>query len=148
MKQTTSEPLLNTDKQLPKPAAPEPDAWTFFKRALHLRCPECGESPLFVPVKDVKKLTDWYDPVHGCPKCGYAYERESGYFLLSIWAINYGVIGVIGLAMAFTIDSYFHPPMWQLFCMLLVLPVLSFLFMRHSKALFLAMDHYFDPHVK
>ena len=29
-----------------------------------------------------------------------------------------------------------------------VLYLLSFLFARHAKALFLAMDHYFDPHLK
>ena len=28
------------------------------------------------------------------------------------------------------------------------MPILSFLFARHAKALDLAMDHYFDPHVK
>jgi len=31
--------------------------------------------------------------------------------------------------------------------MLAWMPVASFLFARHAKALFLAMDHYFDPHV-
>ena len=32
--------------------------------------------------------------------------------------------------------------------MLAPMPLLSFLFARHAKAMFLAMDHYFDPHVK
>jgi hypothetical protein len=27
------------------------------------------------------------------------------------------------------------------------MPVMSFLLARHAKALFLAMDHYFDPHL-
>jgi hypothetical protein len=35
-------------------------------------------------------------------------------------------------------------PWWL---MLAWMPVASFLFARHAKALFLAMDHYFDPHV-
>jgi uncharacterized protein (DUF983 family) len=125
-----------------------PNVWLFFKRALKLRCPECGVSALFTPVNEIKTLKQWYEPLQGCPRCGYAYERESGYFLLSIWAFNYGVVGAIGLALAFTIDSYFHPPLWKLLCYLMVLPVLNFMFMRHSKAFFLAMDHFFDPHLK
>jgi len=148
MKQTTIDSMLSTEKTLPKSAHPEPDAWTFFKRAVQLRCPECGVTPLFVPVKDIKTLAQWYEPLKGCPKCGYEYERGSGYFLLSIWAINYGVSGVLGVASTFLLDSYFHPPLWELLCLLLLLPVFSFLFMRHSKSLFLALDHFFDPHLK
>ena len=131
----------------PKSPSP-PNAWLFFKRAIQLRCPECGISPVFKPIKEIKNLKEWYEPVQGCSICGYAFERESGYFLISIWAINYGVVGSIGLALAFMIDSYFHPPLWKLICFLLILPVLNFLFMRHAKSLFLAMDHFFDPHVK
>jgi uncharacterized protein (DUF983 family) len=132
-----------------KPAAPQPDAWLFFKRAMKLRCPECGEHAVFKPLREVASLSEWFNPVKGCPKCGYDYVRENGYFLISIWAINYGVIGGLGLAAGFIVDEIWHPPAWKVIVFLfLPLPLLNFLFVRHSKSLFLAMDHYFDPHVK
>ena len=56
----------------PPPAAPRPKAWTFIGRALRLRCPECGVSPLFVPLRRVRSLDDWFRPLDGCPRCGYA----------------------------------------------------------------------------
>ena len=135
-------------KPIPKPA-PDPDAWLFFKRALHLRCPECGVSPMFVPTRKVRTLKQWIVPLDGCPVCGYAYEREPGYFLLSIWGLNYGFIGAFGLASMWLIDDYLHLPLWKTIALVCpFIPLMNFLFIRHSKSLFLAMDHYIDPHVK
>ncbi len=79
----------------------EPDGWLYFKRALSLRCPECGESHVFAPLHDTHSLKEWMQPLDGCPKCHYKYLREPGYFLLSTWALNYGVVGGLGLAAAF-----------------------------------------------
>ena len=77
----------------------ESDWWLFYKRALKLRCPECGEHSIFKPLKETRSLNDWMHPLEGCPKCGYKYEREPGYFLLSTWALNYGIVGGLGLAL-------------------------------------------------
>lgn len=126
----------------------EPDAWTFLKRAMNLRCPECGKSRLFIPWRKIRRLRQWMHPVDGCAHCGYDYEREPGYFLLSIWAINFGVIGAFGVGSLFLMDSLFHLPLWiTLLTIGPVIPILNLLFVRHAKSLFLAMDHYFDPHV-
>ena len=123
--------------------------WTFLRRAFALRCPECGLSPIFRPLREVKDLYDYFTPLDGCPHCGYAYEREDGYFLLSIWVLNYGIVSVVGLIAGTYIQSHYHPdvfsPMWLWLC---PLPVLSMLLVRHSKSVFLAIDHYIDPHVK
>ena len=114
-----------------------------------LRCPECGVSPLFVPLRKVRSLFDWFTPLDGCPRCGYAYEREQGYFLLAIWGLNYGLIALLGVIGGLLIQSRLHPGVWSAWWLLLApMPVASFLFARHAKALFLAMDHYFDPHLK
>lgn len=138
----TSMPDLPTTHETPHP-------WTFFKRALRWRCPECGEAPVFKPLKETRNLDDWMHPLHGCPNCGYAYEREPGYFLLSIWAYNYGIVGAVGLAALFIIQDIYHLPNWQLICFVVPwIPVMNFLFIRHSKTLFLALDHYCDPHLK
>ncbi len=131
-----------------KRTRPEPEAWSFFKRGMRLCCPECGISPVFVPVHKMKRFSDWMEPLDGCPRCGYAYNRENGYFLLSTWGFNYGIVGMLGLISIFTIGDYFNLTTAQMLMLFIPpLPVLNFMFIRHSKSLFLAMDHYFDPHI-
>jgi uncharacterized protein (DUF983 family) len=134
---------------MPHRASQPPAAWRFIRRALMLRCPECGVSPIFVPLRNVRSLFDWFTPLDGCPRCGYAYEREQGYFLLAIWGLNYGLIALVGVLAGLWIQEHHHPGVWSPWWLLLSpMPVASFLFARHAKALFLAMDHYFDPHLK
>ena len=130
------------------PAAPKPiSAWLFIRRAMHLRCPECGISPIFMPARRVRSIWNWFTPLDGCPRCGYAYERESGYFLMATWAVNYGVVAGLGMTVALLIDHFFQPSLWKLIlCVAIPMPIFAFLFARHAKALYLAMDHYFDPH--
>ena len=126
-----------------------PSAWRYIRRGLDLRCPECGISPVFVPLRNVRSLFDWFTPLDGCPRCGYAYEREQGYFLLSIWGLNYGVVAGLGLIAGLFILQKYRPGLWStMWLWLLPMPALSFLLARHAKSLFLAIDHYFDPHVK
>ena len=133
---------------MPHRAQQPPAAWLFIRRALRLRCPECGISPLFVPMRRVRSLFDWFTPLDGCPRCGYAYEREPGYFLLAVWGLNYGLIAGAGVIVGLLIQHRYHPSVWSAWWLLLApMPVASFLFARHAKALFLAMDHYFDPHL-
>lgn len=124
-----------------------PSALTYLGRALRLRCPVCGEKPIFVPVTKVRRIHDWFTPLDGCPRCGYPYEREPGYFLMSIWAINYGFGSIVGLIIYGVLEWKFELPVWQLLAAVLI-PVFLFsiFFARHSKSLFLAFDLYFDPH--
>jgi hypothetical protein len=97
----------------------------------------------------VRSLYDWFRPLDGCPRCGYAYERETGYFLLAVWGVNYGVVAGLGLIVALILDHLLNWPLLPLALIVgIPMPVLSFLFARYAKALYLAMDHYFDPHVK
>src|SRR5437762_9695233 len=127
-----------------RPPHPPPAAWRFIRRALALRCPECGISPIFTPIRNVRNLYDWFTPLDGCPICGYAYEREDGYFLLSIWALNYGVVATLGTVAALWLQSRFHPGLWSPIWLIVLVPapVLSFLLARHSKSIFLAIDHW------
>jgi uncharacterized protein (DUF983 family) len=128
-----------------RPAEP-PRAWRYLQRAVRLRCPECGVSPVFTPWRSVRSLFDWFTPLDGCPRCGFAYNREDGYFLLATWAVNYGIVGGLGLTIAMLFE-WLHPlAMWQYIVFIfLPMPLLSMLLARHAKSLFLAMDHYFDP---
>lgn len=124
-------------------------AWLYFYRALRLRCPLCGLSPLFIPLHKTRSLRDWFTPLDGCPHCGYPYEREPGYFLMSIWAINYGVGSLVGIIIYLILEWLYEIPIWYLLSLVFVPVILfNFFFARHAKALFLALDLFCDPHKK
>lgn len=118
-------------------------------RALCLRCPTCGERPIFLPFDKVRSLDDWFSPLDGCPNCGYAYDREPGYFLMAIWGVNYGVIGlgVISSYFVLRVATDINPSVLFFVCVVPA-PMLSILFARHAKSLFLALDLFFDPHTR
>lgn len=121
----------------------------YFYRAMRLRCPTCGAKPIFPPVRSVRSLRDWFTPLDGCPQCGYAYEREEGYFLMAIWGVNYGLIGLGAMSLYFLLRiNTDWSPFW-LFCgTVLPAPFACIFFARHAKSLFLALDHFFDPHLR
>ncbi len=86
-------------------------------------------------------------PLDGCPRCGYPFQREPGYFLLSIFAINYGVGALLGLVVYLFLDFVLHLPIWLVLTLTIVpIPIFNLWFARHSKALFLAFDLFCDPH--
>ncbi len=102
-----------------------------------------------MPIHRIRRLRDYFTPLDGCPRCGYAYERELGYFLLSIWAINYGGGSLLGISIYCYLEYFYHLTL-PILLLSVISPVVlfNFLFARHSKAFFIALDHYFDPHVK
>lgn len=124
----------------------EPRGWEYFLRAMRLRCPVCGGSRIFLPLKRTRSIDDWLRPLDGCPRCGVAYEREQGYFLLAIWGMNYGLVAGLGLMLALLVDWLWHPPMWvHIVFIFAPMPLLSLLVARHAKALWIALDRYVDP---
>ena len=127
----------------------EKSALRYLGRALLLRCPVCGKSPIFLQALHTRSLRDWFTPLDGCPRCGYPYEREAGYFLVSTWVINYGAGSLLGILIYIILESFFHLQIAHLLSAVLI-PIVLFnlLFARHSKALFIAMDHFYDPHEK
>ena len=129
--------------------APVPRRWLFLMRALRLRCPECGVSPIFLPLRRTGTLNDWFLPLDGCPRCGYAYEREPGYFLLATWGVHYTVVAGFGLILGLILEATLPYDIW-LIAAITAVPtvVLGFLFARHAKAIYLAIDHFYDPHRK
>jgi hypothetical protein len=92
-------------------------------------------------------MYDWFFPLDGCPECGYAYEREQGYFLLATWVVNYGLVAGGGLAVGLVLQSFTTMSTTAIVLLLAaVMPLASVACARHAKAVFLAIDHYFDPH--
>lgn len=122
---------------------------SYLLRALRLHCALCGISPIFIPFFQTRSLRDWFTPLDGCPRCGYPYEREPGYFLMSIWAINYGLGSLFGIIIYLILESLYEIPVWYLMGLVLV-PIIffNFFFARHAKALFLALDLFCDPYVR
>ena len=127
-------------------------AFTYLGRAARLKCPVCGTRPIFLPLRRVRGLDDWFSPLDGCPRCGYPYEREPGYFLMAIFGFNLGIAVFVGITV-FTILAVNcdigHMSTWALMGMtVLPMPFLNLLIARHSKAFFIALDHFVDPHVR
>jgi hypothetical protein len=123
---------------------PAKKARLYAYRSAQLKCPVCGISPLFCPVKEVKSITDWFVTLEGCPRCNYVYDQEPGYFLLAFWALDYGVAAIFGIALLFFLLNNFELSTTQLL-LFTVVPTLIFavLIVRHAKAFYLAFDHYF-----
>ncbi len=118
-------------------------------RGLRLRCPECGVSRVFIPAFKTRSVRDWVTPLDGCPRCGYAYEREGGYFLIATWGVHYFTVTGVCLVAALLVDHFFPMSFTRLAVVVAVPTVIfGFWFARYAKSLYLAIDHFFDPHVK
>lgn len=122
----------------PSPGASRPTIETLLGRALRLKCPRCGNGPLFV---------GWFTMPERCPNCGMKYERAPGYFLGSAY-VNYGITAVVLMFAYFILHFGFRWSNRQLalplstFCVLF--PLWAF---RYARALWLALDCHFDPYV-
>ena len=127
-------------------------AMRFLGRAALLRCPVCGTRPIFLPVRRVRSPDDWFRPLDGCPRCGYPYEREPGYFLLALFAFNFGSAVCVGIGAFISLAEFGDMatlPTWKMIAVtVLPIPAINLLIARHAKALFIALDHFCDPHVR
>ena len=123
--------------------------FNYLWRATFLKCPVCGTRPMFLPLSRVRSLDDWFTPLDGCPVCGYAYDREPGYFLIAHWGIVYGIASLVGIGIYVWLQV-FHSD-WSftrtLVTVAVPLPFIAFLISRHAKAYFLAVDHLCDPYI-
>lgn len=103
-------------------------------RVARLRCPMCGGDAPFAGVMKMRRA---------CRSCGYRYERESGYFLGSIY-VNYGVTAVTSIALWFVLEASLdlskltHTLIWVAFAALF--PVW---FHRYARAIWMAFDLWF-----
>ena len=89
---------------------------------------------------------DWFTPLDGCPRCGYAFEREPGYFLFALWVVNFFSVVFVALSTYVAIEVWFDLSLPLTLALTMgPAPFLSFAVARHAKALFIAVDHFIDP---
>lgn len=114
---------------------PERSASTLLSRALRLRCPRCGEGPLFI---------GWFRMHERCSGCQLKYERSPGYFLGSTY-INYGQtsltmsVAYLILHFGYQLPKEWLAPPLAVYCVLW--PLFWF---RYARSLFLSIDCFFD----
>jgi hypothetical protein len=117
-----------------------------FIRLLRLRCPHCGESPMFTPLTQVRGLHGWFDTRLGCPRCEYLFVREPGYFLLATWGVVFFPASVLGTTLMIILPHWFSlSENGRMAAALLPALLFAVVISRHARLLFLIIDHRFDP---
>jgi len=105
-------------------------------RAARLRCPACGEAPIF---------RGWFAMHDSCPACGRQFRRDAGYLLGSIY-FNYGVTALLFVVIFFA--TYFGGVLGdsQRLAVLSAFGILfPMWFFRYARALWIAFDEHWDP---
>lgn len=107
--------------------------------AAHWHCPNCGLGALFRGI---------FRMLPRCPVCGLSYFPEQGYYMGAM-IINYGittaiVVAIFLLSLLFpdftSLSTNSKIALWMGFAV-----ALSLLLMRHSYALWLALDFWVKP---
>lgn len=127
---------------LPNPALRNlpPSGWprlrTLVGRALMRHCPECGYNHIFA---------NWFTIKDACPRCGYVFAREGGYFL-GAYAVNLVAAEFITvfLLVLFLIKTDYHWVTLELIFIPMGI-ILPLLFFPYSRMLWMAIDLYFTP---
>ena len=105
-------------------------------RALRLRCPRCGETPLF---------RGWFTMELACRLCGLRFERAQGYFVGAIY-INYAVTTVIAVGGYFLLWHWLNLSTGAQFAIWVpFLVVFPLWFFRWSRSLWLGLEYLVDP---
>jgi uncharacterized protein (DUF983 family) len=106
------------------------------RRGIFLRCPVCSKGKLFRSAFGMHQQ---------CPVCHFTYEREEGYFTSAI-AIDLVVSELIVTAIALPLAANPSIPITLalLWCVPLAI-LLPVFFYRHSRSLWMSMDHFLHP---
>jgi len=105
-------------------------------RGLRLRCPRCGDGPLFRNLLLMHRQ---------CSHCDFVYDRAPGFFLGSAY-INYAftmiTLTILYVSLHFGLGWSNRAVTAPLVVYFLTIPFLMF---RHARSLWLAMDCFYDP---
>lgn len=102
---------------------------------LKLRCPHCLEGRVF------SGLLAMYET---CPECGIVYEREHGFFMMSIF-FGY-ILGFLAALPAVIVLFFLDAPLyWYLIGIAVSLVLLSPFIFRYARILWMHLDELLDP---
>jgi uncharacterized protein (DUF983 family) len=105
-------------------------------RAIRLRCPRCGATPLF---------RGWFRMAESCALCGLRFERAQGYFVGAIY-INYAVTTLIAVGGFFLLWGQFGlSTRAQLFVLVPIVVLFPLWFFRYSRSLWLGLEYGLNP---
>jgi uncharacterized protein (DUF983 family) len=130
---------MNGDRQLPTKHASQHSSQSnsaLSWRALRLRCPACGQAPIFA---------GWFAMHEKCARCGRRFNRGPGYLLGSIY-FNYGVTASLVLVLYFAM--FFGGVLTdaqRLVLLSLFAAAFAVWFFRYARALWMAFDERWDP---
>jgi uncharacterized protein (DUF983 family) len=111
------------------------------RRALALRCPRCGATPLFPD----RGFRGWFAMTPSCAVCGLRFERAQGYWVGAIY-VSYVVTVVIALTGALTMWNVADvSPARQLWFWLPFVVLFPLWFFRYSRSLWLAFERLLNP---
>jgi uncharacterized protein (DUF983 family) len=110
-----------------------PSLRTVVARALALRCPRCGTTPLYAGPFTMREA---------CATCGLRYEREQGYFVGAIY-LNYAFAVAIAIGTVFVLDwtvgLSLHAQLVVGIALAALVPILGF---RWARSLWLGIDYF------
>ena len=105
-------------------------------RAVRLRCPRCGMTPLF---------GGWFAMHPACDLCGLRFEREQGYFVGAIY-VNYAVTTGIVIGGFLLLWRYTNLSIGAQFAIWVPVTVLFPLwFFRYSRSVWLGLEYLINP---
>ncbi len=107
----------------------------YLANGFRLRCPGCRNHPLF---------RSFFEMHRKCSGCGYAFEREAGYFVGAIY-INIIATFAIILSGAGLMAWYLSPALVTMIAVWCFFSVLfPLFFFRYSRSVWLNLDHVFS----
>ena len=107
-------------------------AGRLFLRAVRLRCPRCGETPLF---------SGWFSMRETCRLCGLRFERAQGYFVGAIY-VNYAVTVAVAAGTVLLLDSLVGLSLTQQLALGIALAALvPLVLFRYSRSLWISVDY-------
>jgi uncharacterized protein (DUF983 family) len=113
--------------------------WTLARRALRLRCPNCGGGPVRV---------SWLKRVPGCPVCGLRLDRGEHDYFIGAYLLNLIVAEVLlGAGLLVVLVATWPDPPWDWIqyggvALMIVAPLVTYPF---TELLWLAFDLAFRP---
>ena len=137
---TGTAPEASTVPQRPElrdlPAGGLPRLRTLLARAVKRRCPMCGAPGIF---------TSWFTMRTHCPRCGYEFARESGYFLgsypLNLIAAEIVPVGLMVALLIWTDLSW----IWLEVLLIPVAVILPFVLFPFAQMIWMAIDLFLTP---